>query len=224
MTRLLPLLLICLLSCTLEKRHYRPGYYIDWHRPGERVADDQRDKHGLHDDAAVREPECSHAKDTTVVKDWATAAVPATESITANASEAPPVGRDTGPGKPAKIETAAEPLPYHPYARPSLLAGLGAYGLSVMAIVLASASGNTENGSDAAGAVSIVSLLAVVSAILAIVWGSRVMRDTRRNPHTYSGRQQARVGLWLGIVFIALSLLTAVLLVLIVAWLARLGG
>lgn len=224
MTRLLPLLLICLLSCTLEKRHYRPGYHLDWHLPGERVADHQRDKQGLHDIAAVREPECSPAKDTAEAKEWTAATEPASEAVTASASESPQIGRNTGPGRPAKGLAAPDPLPYHPYARPSLLAGLGAYGLSVLAIVLASTSGNTENGSDAAGAVSVVSLLALVSAILAIVWGSRVLRDSRRNPHTYSGRQQARVGLWLGVVFIALSLLMTVLLLLIVSWLMRLGG
>ncbi|MBL7942609.1 MAG: hypothetical protein JNM00_07575 [Flavobacteriales bacterium] len=218
-------LLLNLGSCTIEKRHYRSGYHIDWHlrdhqSPGDQSAGIATDTRSGLVMAEVKDQETdadtlNKASSKTPVFE---AAQIDEEEVTASSNDNVlssfrlPV-HDFLPIRPSK-QVGAEPTEEHPLADLSLFTGLGAFGAALIYAVIASAVSNDVDGVPVS---NLLGLLSLVAAIVAIVSGNKVVRDVRASPGTYTGETKARIGRTLGWVYLLLFILSMIIVLLFVS-------
>jgi hypothetical protein len=220
------LLLINLTGCTIEKRQYRSGYHIDWHFRDHKVPGDHNAGLATKSDAGTAPVE---AKEEDLAMDTLssdTAVMPEPTVIADNEQDIVASTNDNeirtfslplsyfGTDRKMDKVLSAEPAQQHPLADVSLFTGLGSFAAGLIyAAIVGVISDDINNASFA----NTLAILALISAIVAIVTGNKVVRDIKTSPGSYAGEIKARIGRTLGWIYIILILLSFILLILLIA-------
>ena len=193
---LLPVILLVITSCSVEKRRYTGGYHLEWNK---RTVNTATIKSQNQTVTSVEAPAIiqENRSDLTVsasVDGNIQPSTPAKTKITAPTAVGPNVEERPNPisasnEDPKTVVSSADPRP-----APAPADERKTHGLAIAGMVL--------------GILSLISFYgSFLFGLLGIIFGGSAIKRIRRNPEKYKGLGMARAGLICGIIGVALIIL-----------------